>query len=84
LAIVELMRILIDEEEIQWDLAWNIVTNTFFYTNHTVLPVGNSKYVLFSRLTRWSIGSAGEVAHSVVAASTSSASARALRLIFLC
>ena len=33
------MRILVDEEEIQWDAAWNIVTNTFFFTNHTVLPV---------------------------------------------
>ena len=33
------MRILIDEEDVQWDTAWTIVTNTFFYTNHTVLPV---------------------------------------------
>jgi hypothetical protein len=82
LAIVELMRILIDEEEIQWDPAWNIVTNTFFFTNHTVLPVGNLKLVPFSRLTPWSIGSAGEVAGSVVAASTPSASPQVLPLIF--
>jgi glucan phosphorylase len=34
------MRILIDEEELSWTQAWQIVTNTFFYTNHTVLPVG--------------------------------------------
>jgi glycogen phosphorylase len=33
------MRILIDEEELPWAKAWDIVTNTFFYTNHTVLPV---------------------------------------------
>ena len=33
------MRILIDEEEVPWAKAWDIVTNTFFYTNHTVLPV---------------------------------------------
>ena len=33
------MRILIDEEDVPWDAAWSIVTNTFFYTNHTVLPV---------------------------------------------
>lgn len=38
LAIPELMRILVDEEEIPWDSAWEIVTNTFFFTNHTVLP----------------------------------------------
>jgi len=33
------MRILIDDEDLRWDKAWGIVTNVFFYTNHTVLPV---------------------------------------------
>ena len=33
------MRILVDDEELPWDAAWTIVTNTFFFTNHTVLPV---------------------------------------------
>ena len=33
------MRILVDEEDVPWDKAWEIVTNTFFFTNHTVLPV---------------------------------------------
>ena len=33
------MRILLDDEELPWDIAWGIVTNTFFFTNHTVLPV---------------------------------------------
>jgi hypothetical protein len=33
------MRILLDEEDLSWNEAWQIVTNTFFYTNHTVLPV---------------------------------------------
>ncbi|KAJ7186619.1 glycogen phosphorylase [Mycena filopes] len=44
LAIPELMRILLDEEELPWAAAWQIVTNTFFYTNHTVLPEALEKW----------------------------------------
>ncbi|KAK4226182.1 family 35 putative glycosyltransferase [Podospora fimiseda] len=44
LAVVELQRILIDLEGLEWDEAWNIVTNTFGYTNHTVLPEALEKW----------------------------------------
>ncbi|TVY13232.1 Glycogen phosphorylase [Lachnellula arida] len=44
LAIVELQRILIDMEGLDWDEAWTIVTNTFGYTNHTVLPEALEKW----------------------------------------
>ncbi len=36
-AIPELMRILTVEESLEWDKAWGIVTETFSYTNHTIL-----------------------------------------------
>ncbi|KAI0099934.1 glycosyltransferase family 35 protein [Nemania sp. FL0031] len=44
LAIVELQRILVDVERLEWDEAWNIVTSTFGYTNHTVLPEALEKW----------------------------------------
>lgn len=38
LCVPELMRILIDEENLEWDEAWEITTKTVSFTNHTVMP----------------------------------------------
>ena len=44
LAIVELMRQLLDVYNQEWDESWNIVTKVFAYTNHTLLPEALEKW----------------------------------------
>jgi starch phosphorylase len=44
ISVIELLRILMDEEKMPYDQAWSIVQNTYAYTNHTVLPEALEKW----------------------------------------
>ena len=47
IAVAELMRLLVDENGLGWDTAWNATTHALSYTNHTLLP---------EALERWPLG----------------------------
>src|SRR5262249_18905479 len=51
LAVAELMRILLDQQKLGWDEAWDLTRRTLAYTNHTLLPEALEKWQV--RLFEW-------------------------------